>query len=34
MWFQCTECVFATNSPKVAAKHDLIDGHIVLEDRS
>lgn len=28
-WYQCDECIFASNSPKAAAKHETDSGHHV-----
>ena len=33
IWFQCTECIFATNSPKAAAKHYNDTDHEVPADK-
>lgn len=32
MWFQCQECVFATNSPTQAARHSTTSGHETKEE--
>lgn len=31
-WFDCTECVFASNSPKAAHKHETETGHKIDEE--
>lgn len=31
-WWQCEECIFATNSPKSAHIHSSQTGHEVIED--
>jgi hypothetical protein len=31
-WYQCEECIFATNSPKAAHKHGDDTGHQIHEE--
>jgi hypothetical protein len=33
MWFQCTECIFASNSPKAATKHTTDTAHEVKQEK-
>jgi hypothetical protein len=32
MWYQCQECIFATNGTKSAAKHTAETGHEMSEE--
>jgi hypothetical protein len=34
MWFQCTECIFASNSPKQSKQHVTETGHKVDEEKN
>jgi hypothetical protein len=31
-WYECEECVFATNSPRQATRHEVATGHTVTGD--
>lgn len=31
-WFECSECIFATNSPKQAIAHEDKTGHEVYDE--
>lgn len=33
-WYDCNECIFATNSPKAAAAHTTKTGHEVNEEQN
>ena len=33
MWYDCSECVFASNSPKLANDHTAHSGHTVNEEK-
>lgn len=32
MWFKCLDCLFQTNSPKLANEHDFGTGHTTVEE--
>lgn len=32
MWYQCRSCVFATNSPRAAEKHEESTGHETTQE--